>query len=160
VSVEIDPVSGSDLVGDRLLSVIGRGGMGVVYLARDPQLKRRVPLKLVAPEPAVDARFRERFLREAELAASLDHSHVVPVYAAGELDGQLYMAMRHVEGDDLGTLLERAEPLEPARADELVGQIGEVLDAAHEHGLVIDVGGTPTDVAVGESAIWVAVDAA
>ena len=136
VSVETDPLLGSDLAGYRLESVIGRGGMGVVYLATDLRLKRRVALKLVSPELASDARFRERFLREAELAASLDHSHVVPVYAAGELDGQLWMAMRYVEGEDLATLLEREGPLEPPRAVELLGQVGEALDAAHEHGLV------------------------
>jgi tRNA A-37 threonylcarbamoyl transferase component Bud32 len=136
MSVETDPLPGSDLAGYRPESVLGRGGMGVVYLAEDLRLKRRVALKLVAPELATDARFRERFLREAELAASLDHSHVVPVYAAGELEGQLWLAMRYVEGEDLGTLLAREGPLEPARALDLLGQVGEALDAAHEHGLV------------------------
>jgi serine/threonine protein kinase len=106
VSVETDRLLGTDLAGFRLESVIGRGGMGVVYLAQDLRLKRRVALKLVASELAADARFRERFLREAELAASLDHSHVVPVHAAGETDGQLWLAMRYVQGTDLNTLLQ------------------------------------------------------
>ena len=110
--------------------------MGVVYLATDLRLERKVALKLVAPELAADPRFRERFLRESRLAASLDHSHVVPVYAAGETDGQLWIAMRYVQGTDLKTLLEREGPLEPARALELVSQVGEALDAAHAHGLV------------------------
>jgi serine/threonine-protein kinase len=136
MSVETDALLGSELAGYRLESVIGRGGMGVVYLAADLRLKRRVAVKVVAPELAADSRFRERFLREAELAASLDHSHVVPVHAAGETDGQLWMAMRYVQGEDLGTLLGREGPLEPARALELIGQVGEALDAAHEHGLV------------------------
>ena len=136
MSVETDQLLGTDLAGYRSESVLGRGGMGVVYLATDLRLKRRVALKLVAPELAADPRFRERFLREAELAASLDHSHVVPVYAAGEMDGQLWIAMRYVQGTDLKTLLEQEGPLEPARALELVAQVGEALDAAHAHGLV------------------------
>jgi streptogramin lyase len=127
---------GAQLAGYRLDSLLGRGGMGIVYLAEDLRLRRNVALKLVAPEMAADARFRERFLREAELAASLDHSHLVPVHAAGETDGQLWIAMRYVQGTDLGTLLEQEGPLEPARALELCSQVGEALDAAHAHGLV------------------------
>jgi serine/threonine-protein kinase len=136
MSIETDRLLGTDLAGYRLESVLGRGGMGVVYLATDLRLERKVALKLVAPELAGDARFRERFLRESRLAASLDHSHIVPVHAAGETDGQLWIAMRYVQGTDLRTLLERDGPLEPARAVELCSQIGEALDAAHVHGLV------------------------
>jgi serine/threonine-protein kinase len=110
--------------------------MGVVYLATDLRLERKVALKLIAPELAADPRFSERFLRESRLAASLDHSHVVPVYAAGETDGQLWIAMRYVQGTDLKTLLDQEGPLEPARAVELVSQVGEALDAAHAHSLV------------------------
>ncbi len=136
MSVETDRLVGTDLAGYRLESVLGRGGMGVVYLATDLRLERKVALKLVAPELAGDPRFRERFLRESRLAASLDHSHVVPVHAAGETDGQLWIAMRYVQGTDLKTLLDQEGPLEPARALELVAQVGEALDAAHAHGLV------------------------
>jgi streptogramin lyase/tRNA A-37 threonylcarbamoyl transferase component Bud32 len=136
MSVETDRLLGSELAGYRIESVLGRGGMGVVYQAEDLRLKRRVALKLVAPELAADARFRERFLREAELAASLDHSHVVPVHAAGETNGQLWMAMRYVQGTDLKSLLEREGPLEPARALELCSQVAEALDAAHVLGLI------------------------
>jgi serine/threonine-protein kinase len=136
MSVEADPLLGTDLAGYRLESVLGRGGMGVVYLAQDLRLKRKVALKLVAPELAADPRFRERFLREAELAASLDHSHIVPVHGAGETDGQLWIAMRHVQGTDLKSLLEQEGPLEPARAAELCSQIASALDAAHAVGLV------------------------
>jgi serine/threonine protein kinase len=136
MSIDTDPRIGTDLAGYRLESVLGRGGMGVVYLATDLRLERRVALKLVAPELATDERFRERFLRESRLAASLDHSHVVPVHAAGETDGQLWIAMRYVQGTDLRSLLEQEGPLEPARALELVSQVAEALDAAHEHGLV------------------------
>ena len=89
--------------------------MGVVYRATDLSLERPVALKLIAPELAEDERFRERFLREPRLAASLDHPNVVPIYEAGERDGQLYLAMRYVEGSDLKTLLEREGKLD-ARA--------------------------------------------
>ena len=74
------------LRGYAIEALLGRGGMGVVYLARDPWLERRVALKLVAPELSADARFRQRFLRESKLAASLEHAHVVPIYEAGEHD--------------------------------------------------------------------------
>src|SRR5262245_10359678 len=136
MSIETDRLLGTDLAGYRLESVLGRGGMGVVYLATDLRLERKVALKLVAPELADDARFRERFLRESRLAASLDHSHIVPVYGAGETDGQLWIAMRYVQGTDLGALLDKEGPLDPGRALELVGQVGDALDAAHAHGLV------------------------
>ena len=92
--------------GYRIESLIGRGGMGVVYRARDLSLDRPVALKLIAPELAQDERFRTRFLSEPRLAASLDHPHVVPIHEAGEREGQLYLAMRYVEGSDLRTLLD------------------------------------------------------
>ncbi len=98
---------GAELAGYRIEALLGRGGMGVVYLAEQLRLKRRVALKLLAPELAADERFRERFLRESELAASLDHPNVVPIFDAGEADGLLYIAMRYVEGTTCGTLLPR-----------------------------------------------------
>ena len=99
---------GSEFVGYRIDELIGRGGMGVVYRAYDLRLKRTVALKLMAPELALDERFRDRFSREAELAMSLEHPNVVPIYDAGDVDGRLYLAMRLVEGTDLRALL-RAE---------------------------------------------------
>ena len=107
-----------------------------MYRATDERLGRPVALKLVAPELATDPGFRGRFLREAQLAASLDHSHVVPVHGAGEADGQLWLAMRFVEGEDLGALLRREGPLAPTRAVELCSQVADALDAAHTKGLV------------------------
>ena len=80
----------------RVDSVVGRGGMGVVYRATDLSLERPVALKLIAPELAGDKRFRERFLKEPRMAASLDHPNVIPIYEAGEHNGQLYLAMRYV----------------------------------------------------------------
>src|SRR5262245_60609014 len=110
--------------------------MGVVYRAYDLRLKRNVALKLIAPEFWGDERFRDRFLAETELAASLEHPNVVPVYSAGEVQGQLYLAMRYVEGSDLKTLLAREGQLGPARALALCAQVGAALDAAHARGLV------------------------
>jgi YVTN family beta-propeller protein len=134
-SASADPSIGSELLGYRIEELIGRGGMGVVFRALDLRLNRNVALKLLVPELASDERFRERFLRESELAASLDHPNVIPVYAAGEADGRLFIAMRYVEGGDLRDLL-RAGPLEPELALEFCSQVAEALDAAHERGLV------------------------
>ena len=96
---------GSQLAGYRIEGEIGRGGMGVVYRATEQGLGRPVALKLIAPELAGDASFRERFLRESRLAASIDHPGILPVYAAGEADGELYLATRYVDGTDLRALL-------------------------------------------------------
>jgi len=95
---------GTTFAGYRIESLIGRGGMGVVYLATDLSLDRPVALKLIAPEYAQEERFRQRFLKEPRLAAALDHPNVVPIYEAREHDGQLYLAMRYVPGNNLKTL--------------------------------------------------------
>ena len=130
------PAVGATFAGYRLEERLGRGGMGVVYLARDERLDRPVALKLIAPTLSVDPGFRERFLTESRLAASLDHSHVIPIYEAGEADGELYLAMRYVEGTTLRDLLHQAGPLEPARVLDLCEQVAEALDAAHARDLV------------------------
>ena len=127
---------GELFAGYRVESMVGRGGMGVVYRATDLSLQRPVALKLIAPELAENERFRERFLREPRLAASLDHPHVIPIHEAGEHDGQLYLAMRFVEGEDLKTLLVREGSLTPERALAILAQIADALDAAHRRGLV------------------------
>ena len=108
MTVTVDPRIGTELAGYRIEALLGRGGMGVVYLAEQLRLKRRVALKLLAPDLAADGRFRERFLRESELAASISTaSDVCSIFDAGEADGLLYIAMRYVEGTDLGSLLSR-----------------------------------------------------
>ena len=127
---------GMIFAGYRVEELVGRGGMGVVYRATDLSLERPVALKLVAPELAEDERFRERFLREPRLAASLDHPHVIPIYEAGEHDGQLYLAMRFVEGSDLRAILEREEKLSPERTLAVLAQVADALDAAHRRALV------------------------
>jgi YVTN family beta-propeller protein len=136
MAISADPRIGSELVGYRIEALLGRGGMGVVYRAFDLRLKRNVALKLLAPDLAEDERFRERFLRESELAASIDHASIVPVYEAGETDGQLFIAMRYVEGVDLAALLREQGPLERERALTICDQLAGALDAAHERGLV------------------------
>jgi YVTN family beta-propeller protein len=136
VSTHTEVEIGAEFLGYRIDGVIGRGGMGVVYRAYDLRLKRTVALKLVAPELALDERFRARFARETELAMSLEHPNVVPIYDAGEVDGRLYLAMRYVEGADLRTLLRADAALEPGRAVAISGQVAAALDAAHARGLV------------------------
>jgi serine/threonine protein kinase len=136
MSVTADPRIGSELLGYGIESVVGRGGMGVVYRAYDPRLKRRVALKLIAPGLASDDQFRQRFLAESELAASIEHPNVVPIYYAGEVEDELVLAMRYVEGQDLKTLLREQGALEPAQAVSICAQIAGALDAAHERGLV------------------------
>jgi serine/threonine protein kinase len=127
---------GTSFADYRIESLVGRGGMGVVYRATDLSLERPVALKLIAPELSQDERFRSRFLREPRLAASLDHPNVIPIYEAGQHDGQLYLAMRFVEGSDLRTLLDRERKLSPERTLAILGQVGGALDAAHRRALV------------------------
>jgi CHASE2 domain-containing sensor protein len=124
------------IAGYRIEAVVGRGGMGVVYRASQLALERPVAIKLIATERAQDPVFRERFEREARLAASIEHVNVIPVYEAGEDDGLLYIVMRLVDGIDLAQVLDRGGALEPARSARLVGQLAAALDAAHARGLV------------------------
>ena len=119
----------------RIERLLGRGGMGEVYLAEDLRLKRRVALKVLSAEFANDEAFRERFLVESELAASLDHPNVIPIYEADEAAGYLFIAMRYVDGTDLKERL-RQGPLAPADAIDLLSQVASALDMAHERGLV------------------------
>ena len=136
MSVSVDLPIGSELAGYRIEALVGRGGMGVVYRAHDLALDRDVALKLLSPDLADDVSFRERFLRESRLAASLEHPNVVPIHDAGEVDGRLYIAMRLVEGTDLKALLHAEGALAPARALRIVEQVAGALDAAHARGLV------------------------
>lgn len=134
-----DPRIGTVVGSYRVESVLGRGGMGVVYRAEDQRpgtRGRKVALKILAPELSSDERFRQRFERESQMAASLDHPNIVPVYEAGEVEGLLYIAMRYVEGEELRAFLQREGPPSPDRALAIMGQVGAALDAAHARGLV------------------------
>jgi predicted Ser/Thr protein kinase len=115
---------------------VGRGGMGVVYLATDRRLGRRVALKVIVPELAADPQFRQRFEREARVAATLEHPHVVPVYEAGEQDGSLFIAMRFIDGRDLATEVRDHGRLAPDRLARVVLHVAGALDAAHRSGVV------------------------
>ncbi len=127
---------GVEIDGFVIESVAGRGGMGVVYRARQNQPDRMVALKVIASDMAGDPVFRARFERESSIAAQIEHPNVIPVYAVGEADGVLYLAMRFVEGTDLRGLLAQEGRLAPHRAAAIVEQAGQALDAAHAHGLV------------------------
>ena len=131
-----DYQSGFEVAGYRIESVIGRGGMAVVYRAEDTRLGRKVALKVLTPVLAHNEQFQQRFIRESRLAASLDHPNIVPIYEAGEADGQLFIAMRYVAGSDLKGLLSQTGGLPLARLLRIFVQIGDALDAAHELGLV------------------------
>jgi len=128
--------AGELLGGCRVEGVIARGGMGVVYRAVQLDLQRPVALKVIAGDRAGDPEFRERFERESRMAAAIDHPNVVPVYAAGEERGALYIVMRYVPGSDLHALIKRAGRLPPRRAAAIIAQVASALDAAHAAGLV------------------------
>jgi len=127
---------GSHIAGYRLDEQIGRGGMAVVYRAHDPRLDRRVALKILAPDLALDEEFRQRFIRESRAAAAVDHPNIIPIYEAGEADDVLFIAMRFVNGRDVQTLIHQQAPLPAARACDIVTQVASALDAAHAHGLI------------------------
>jgi serine/threonine protein kinase len=129
---------GDTVAGRRIDAMIGRGGMGVVYRAWNESMGRDEAVKMIADELANDRSFRERFLRETKIAASLEHPHVIPVYDAAEGPGnQLFMTMRYVEdGKTLASLIAERDRLDPATAARVISDIASALDAAHARGLV------------------------
>ena len=127
---------GTEIAGYRVESLLGRGGMSVVYLAEHVRLGRRVALKLLAPMLSDDETYRDRFQRESRRAAELDHPNVVPIFDAGEVDGQLFIAMRYIEGCDLKTLIRREGTLGMGRTLFILEQAADGLDAAHERNLI------------------------
>jgi tRNA A-37 threonylcarbamoyl transferase component Bud32/CheY-like chemotaxis protein len=131
-----DPRLGTVIAGYRIEERIGRGGMGVVYRAEHINLQRRAAIKIIAPDLAESAGFRERFTREARIAAALQHPNIVTVYDAGEVDGTLYLAMQYIQGEDLSGVLMREGRLRPYRAIDVCRQVASALDAAHAMGLI------------------------
>jgi serine/threonine protein kinase len=129
-------VIGGQLGSYMIESVIGRGGMSVVYRAVHSRLGTPVALKVLAPELSSDDAFRERFLREAKMAAGIDHPNVIPIYDTGLHEDSLYIVMRYVAGGDLKTLLVNSGALSAQRAVELLRPVARALDVAHSHGLV------------------------
>jgi YVTN family beta-propeller protein len=136
VTITADPRIGTRLAGYQIQGLLGRGGMGVVYRAEQTGPHRQVALKLLLDRATASETFRERFLRESELAAAIDHPNVLPVYDAGETDGVLWIAMRYVDGIDLAALLARDGALAPEQALAIAGQVAGALDAAHTRGLI------------------------
>ncbi|HEY6731078.1 MAG TPA: protein kinase [Solirubrobacterales bacterium] len=138
--INLDPVNalkpGEHLGEFRVIRQLGKGGMGVVYLAHDERLGRQVALKVIAPDLAHDREFQERFEAEARGAAAIEHPNAVPIYSAGSSDGTLYIAMRYIEGTDLREHLAEFGPLDPAQAAAVVSEVGTALDAAHAAGFV------------------------
>ncbi|HET7018668.1 MAG TPA: serine/threonine-protein kinase [Streptosporangiaceae bacterium] len=128
--------AGSRLAGYLLEEQIGHGGMAVVFRALDERLNRQVALKILAPAVAADEAFRQRFIRESQVAAAVDDPHIIPVFEAGEAGEVLFIAMRLVRGGDITTLIRREGPLTPRRATAIISPIASCLDAAHEAGLV------------------------
>jgi serine/threonine protein kinase len=130
-----DPRIGTTLGAYRIDATLGRGGMGVVYLAEHLRLKKRMALKVLPPELIGDEQFRRRFERESQMAAALDHPNIVPVHDAGEIDGVLYIAMQYVEGTDLAKVLASEGALVLDRTLSIVAQTADALDEAHALGL-------------------------
>jgi serine/threonine-protein kinase len=131
----LDGRIGKVVGGYRIVEPLGSGGSSVVYRAEHVRLGRPAALKLLTPAVG-EAGFRERFVRESKLAASLDHPSIVPVYDAGEDGGLLYLAMACVDGSDLKALLVEEGRLPLRRVLRIVGQVASALDAAHARGLV------------------------
>jgi serine/threonine protein kinase len=127
---------GSVLAGYRIEGLAGEGGMGRVYRATQMGLNRHVALKLIMPELATEPDFRARFERESRLTASIEHPNVIPVYEAGDAEGQLFIAMRWVEGTDMRSVILTEGRLDADRAIGIVEQVAAALDAAHSGGLV------------------------
>jgi DNA-binding beta-propeller fold protein YncE len=128
--------AGSYVAGYRLEERIGSGGMAAVFRAYDQRLDRLVALKILAPALGTDEAFRQRFIRESRAAAAVDDPHIIPVFAAGESEGVLFIAMRLVRGGDVRSLIDRIGPLPAGRAAEIIFQAASALDAAHARGLV------------------------
>src|SRR4029077_15837453 len=118
-----------------LLEEVGRGGQGVVFRARQKSLNRTVALKVISLGQWASTAHLKRFRREAEAAASLEHSGIVPIYEEGEGDGCCYFSMRFVEGGQLDQVMKR-EPISLREATELIAKVARTVHYAHEHGIV------------------------
>jgi serine/threonine protein kinase len=130
------PLVGEEFAGYRLVSVLGRGGMSIVFRAENPRLGNVIALKVLDPALAGDDIFRTRFLEESRIAASMNHPNVIPIHDMGSSDGLLYIAMRCVSGTDLRQMLKKRGRLQPDTAVFLLEQAARALDAAHRRGLV------------------------
>ncbi len=128
--------AGSELAGYRVTGLLGRGGMGFVYEAEHQLLKRKAALKTLAPELGGGSDFRERFIRESQTVASIDHPNIIPIYDAGDVEGMVYIAMRYVKGPDLEKLIASGGTADPHEALSILEQVAGALDAAHAHDVI------------------------
>jgi Protein kinase domain len=129
-------VPGDHVAGYQIEAQIGRGGMAVVYRALDLRLGRPVALKVLAPHLSTDEAFRQRFIRESQAAAGVDHPHIIPVFEAGQAGDVLFIAMRYVAFGDVRALIEAEGPLAANRTASMATQVASALDAAHAYGLI------------------------
>ncbi|MGW0037775.1 protein kinase domain-containing protein [Gordonia sp. NPDC003376] len=128
---------GESFAGYTIERLIGRGGMGEVYLAKHPSLPRKEAVKILPADLSRDPMFRRRFIREAELASSIVHPSIVTIYNSGEYDGHLWLAMEYIDGVDAGALLGRhPKGLDPQMVSAIATSVASALDAAHAHGLL------------------------
>jgi predicted ATPase/Tfp pilus assembly protein PilF/predicted Ser/Thr protein kinase len=127
---------GAELAGYRVTGLLGRGGMGFVYEAEHLLLRRKAALKMLAPELGGGSDFRERFIRESQTVASIDHPNIIPIYDAGDVDGLVYIAMRYVQGPDLERLIDQGGTRNAVEALAILEQVAGALDAAHAHEIV------------------------
>src|SRR4051794_19350020 len=129
-------VIGQQLGHYKIVGQLGRGGMASVYKAEQLGLSRLVALKILQPSLATDDVIVERFAQEARIAANLHHNHIVTIYDVGEVEGTNYIAMRYIEGENLGQLLRREGPLPPERALNVLEQVASALDFAHSRSVL------------------------
>jgi len=115
---------------------VGRGGMGIVYCARDKRLKREIAIKVLPPELSFRADIRQRFLREAETAAQLNHPNIVPIYTVEERDNLVYFVMAYIKGDNLGQRLQQHGPMEPVEVRRILREVAEALAYAHHRNVI------------------------
>src|SRR5437762_3741581 len=127
---------GSELAGYRVTGLLGRGGMGFVYEAEHLLLRRKAALKMLAPELGGGNDFRERFIRESQTVASIDHPNIIPIYDAGDVEGLVYISMRYVKGPDLEQLIAEGGTHDPNEALSILEQVAGALDAAHGHEII------------------------
>jgi serine/threonine protein kinase, bacterial len=129
---------GQEIAGYTILRSLGAGGMGEVYLAQHPRLPRRDALKVLSASVCSESEYRQRFNREADIAATLWHPHIVEVHDRGDVDGQLWISMDYVEGTDAGRLLAERYPdgMPPDKVVRIVTAVADALDYAHQRGLL------------------------
>jgi eukaryotic-like serine/threonine-protein kinase len=140
------PISPTDELGTHVAEVlsanyeleteVGRGGMGIVYCARDRRLKREIAIKVLPPELSFRADIRQRFLREAETAAQLNHPNIVPIYTVEERDNLVYFVMAYIKGDNLGQRLQQHGPIPPVEVRRILREVGEALAYAHHRNVI------------------------